>query len=75
MDMKVEKIMEPPFPQVNEDTPIGPIKPLLEHYQAVLVTRKNQPVGIISQANPLLAVFLRFVIPVPPENPILIVNT
>lgn len=50
-NVKVEKIMEPPFPQINEDTPIKPIKSLLEHYQAVLVTRKDKPVGIISRAN------------------------
>ena len=41
MDMKVEEIMEPPFPQINENTPIGPVKSLLEHYQAVLVIKKK----------------------------------
>ena len=50
-NVKVEKIMEPPFPQINEDTPIGPVKSLLEHYQAVLVTRKNKILGIISRAD------------------------
>jgi len=50
-NLKVEKIMEPPFPQIDKDTPLGPIKSLLEHYQAVLVTRKNKPIGIISRAN------------------------
>ena len=50
-NVKVEKIMEPPFPQINEDTPIGPIKSLLEHYQAVLVTRKDKPIGIITRAD------------------------
>jgi len=50
-DMTVEKIMEPPFPQINEDTPIGPVKSLLEHYQAVLVTRKDKYIGIITRAD------------------------
>jgi len=50
-DMKVEKIMEPPFPQINENTLIGPVKSLLEHYQAVLVTRKEKTIGIITRAD------------------------
>ena len=51
MDMKVEKIMKPPFPQINEDTPIKPIRQLLEYYQAVLVTRKEKIIGIITRAD------------------------
>ncbi len=50
-NVKVEKIMEPPFPQINENTPIGPVKSLLEHYQAVLVTRKDKYIGIITRAD------------------------
>lgn len=50
-NVKVEKIMEPPFPQINEDTPIKPIRHLLEFYQAVLVLRKNRPMGIITKAD------------------------
>ena len=50
-DMKVEKIMQPPFPQINEDTPIKPIRHLLEFYQAVLVLRKDRPIGIITRAD------------------------
>ena len=51
--VKVGEIMESSFPQINEDTPIGPIKSLLEHYQAVLVTRKEKIVGIITRADVL----------------------
>ncbi len=51
MDMKVEEIMEQPFPQINEDTPIKPIRHLLEFYQAVLVARKNKTIGIITKAD------------------------
>ena len=50
-NMKVEKIMESPFPQINEDTPIGPVKSLLEHYQAVLAIKKDKPIGIITRAD------------------------
>jgi len=50
-NMKVEKIIEQPFPQINEDTPIKPIRHLLEFYQAVVVLRKDRPVGIITKAD------------------------
>ena len=43
--------MEQPFPQINENTPIKPIRQLLEFYQAVLVLRKNRPMGIITKAD------------------------
>lgn len=55
-NMKVEKIMEQPFPQINENTPIRPVKSLLEHYQAVIVTRKNKPIGIITRADLLITI-------------------
>jgi len=50
-NVKVEKIMEPPFPQINENTPIKPIRHLLEFYQAVLVLIKDSPMGIITRAD------------------------
>lgn len=50
-DMKVEQIMEPPFPQINENAPIGLVKSVLEHYQAVIVTRKEKSIGIISRSD------------------------
>ena len=49
--MKVGELMEPPFPQVDENTPIEPIKSLLQHYQAVMMTRKEKIVGIITRAD------------------------
>ena len=51
LNMKTAKIMDPPFPQINEYTPLRPIRSLLEHYQAVLVTKKNKPIGIITRAD------------------------
>jgi len=49
--MKVGELMEPSFPQVDENTPIEPIKSLLQHYQAVLTSRKEKIVGVITRAD------------------------
>jgi len=49
--MQVEKLMDPPFPQVDENTPIEPIKSLLKYYQAVLIVRKERIVGAITKAD------------------------
>ena len=49
--MKIEELMEPPFPKLDEKTPIEPIKSLLQYYQAVLMTRKEKIVGIITRAD------------------------
>jgi len=49
--MKVGELMEPPFPQLDENTPIEPVKSLLQHYQAVLTSRKEKIVGIITRAD------------------------
>ena len=51
--MKIDKLMESPFPQLDENTPIDPIKSLLYYYQAVLTTRKDKIVGIISKSDVL----------------------
>ncbi|MEM3730203.1 MAG: CBS domain-containing protein [Candidatus Bathyarchaeia archaeon] len=48
---KVKKIMGPPLPMVSEDTPIERVRPLLEKYQGVLVTRGKEIVGIISRSD------------------------
>ncbi|MEM2152494.1 MAG: CBS domain-containing protein [Candidatus Bathyarchaeia archaeon] len=47
----VEKIMEPPFPLVSEDTDISVIRPLLEMHPGVLVVSKGELVGIITRSD------------------------
>lgn len=46
-----EEIMEPPFPTVDEETPVDLLYDLLNFYQAVLVTRRDSIVGIITKAD------------------------
>ena len=43
--------MDPPFPTTDEYTLIGPIKSLLEQYQAVIITRNTEIFGIITRAD------------------------
>lgn len=40
--------MQPPFPTVNEETPIGIVKELIKHEKAVVVARRGEIVGIIT---------------------------
>jgi predicted transcriptional regulator len=49
--LPAEELMEEPFPQVNEDAPLSLISNLLQIYEAVLVTRKGVPGGIITKAD------------------------
>ena len=49
--MKIEEIMDEPFPNISEDTPISLIKDILKTYSAVILTKKGQPTGIISKAD------------------------
>ena len=51
--MKVENIMNFPFPQLDENTPVEPIKSLLYYYPAVLTTKKDKIVGIICKSDML----------------------
>ena len=51
--MKIEKIMSFPFPQLDENTPIEPIKSLLYYYPAVLTMKKDKIVGIICKSDML----------------------
>jgi predicted transcriptional regulator len=51
--MKIEIIMDFPFPQLDENTPIEPIKSLLYYYPAVLTTKKDKIVGIICKSDML----------------------
>jgi predicted transcriptional regulator len=43
--------MEEAFPQVGEDAPLSLISGLLQTYQAVLVAKKGEIVGIITKAD------------------------
>jgi len=49
--MNVEDLMDPPFPQIDENTPVESIKSLLKYYQAVLIIKRNNIVGIITKAD------------------------
>jgi predicted transcriptional regulator len=49
--LPAEELMEEPFPQVNEDAPLSLISNLLQIYEAVIVTRKGVPGGIITKAD------------------------
>ena len=50
-NLPTEDIMEEAFPQVGEDAPLSLISSLLQTYQAVLVAKKGQVVGIITKAD------------------------
>ncbi len=47
----VSKIMEPPLPIIDISTTRSALYSLMRHYQAVLVTEKGKPVGIIARAD------------------------
>ncbi len=50
---RIGDVMEGMLPKVPEHVPFSAIAPLLEHSDAVLVTRKNRTVGIITKADML----------------------
>jgi len=49
--LRVEEVMEPAFPQVDEDAPLSLVSHLLRRYQPVLVVRKGGLVGIVTKAD------------------------
>jgi len=49
--MRVEEVMDPAFPQVDGKTPIDLVASLLEHYSAVLVTRRGTVKGIVTKSD------------------------
>lgn len=51
LSREVSEVMDEAFPMVAEDTPISVAIPLLQHFQAILTTRKGQVVGIITNAD------------------------
>jgi predicted transcriptional regulator len=48
---RVKEVMEPPFPTVNEDTPIDLLIPMLNFYPAILVMRGRSIAGIVTRAD------------------------
>lgn len=47
-DIKVNEIIDPALPQVDQDTEVAKIRPILENFGAVLVMDGSQAVGIIT---------------------------
>ena len=54
--LKVEDIMDDAYPTLNENTPLKAILPLLKHNQAVIITKKEKILGIITKADLLKVV-------------------
>ena len=50
-EMKVEQIMDEPFPTMPEDTHITLIRDILRTYSSVILTKQGRPSGIISKAD------------------------
>lgn len=51
LSKEVSEVMDEAFPQVAEDTPITVTIPLLQHFQAILISKKGQVTGIITNAD------------------------
>jgi len=47
----VAEVMDEAFPMIAEDTPISIAIPLLQHFQAVLTTKKGRVTGIVTNAD------------------------
>ncbi|MGC8644865.1 MAG: CBS domain-containing protein [Thermoplasmata archaeon] len=54
--LSVKEVMDEPFPQVSENTPVKIISYLLTGYQAVLVNRGGKIVGIVTKSDLLKTV-------------------
>jgi len=50
-EMKVEQIMDEPFPTIPEDTHVSLIRDILKKYSAVILIKKGKPAGIIAKAD------------------------
>lgn len=48
---KVSQVMDEPFPTVSEDTPVELLYQLFDYFQAVIVTKRDKVVGIITKAD------------------------
>jgi predicted transcriptional regulator len=51
LSKEVAEVMDEAFPMVAEDTPISIAIPLLQHFQALLTTRKGRVTGILTNAD------------------------
>ncbi|MGC9208912.1 MAG: CBS domain-containing protein [Nitrososphaeria archaeon] len=54
-DATIESVMDPPYPIVDESTPINIVISILTFYNAVLVSRKGKVIGIITRSDILRA--------------------
>lgn len=48
---QVKKVMEPPFPTVDEDTPVELLIPMLNFYPAILVMKGKDIIGVVTRAD------------------------
>lgn len=55
----VEDIMDEPFPQLDEDSPLSAIVGLLQYSSAVILTKRGRPSGIVTRADLLKVVRTR----------------
>jgi predicted transcriptional regulator len=51
MSREVSEVMDEAFPMIAEDTPVSIAIPLLQHFQAVLTTKKGRVTGIVTNAD------------------------
>jgi len=51
LSREVSEVMDEAFPTIAEDTPISIAIPLLQHFQAVLTTKKGRVIGIVTNAD------------------------
>ena len=51
LSREVSEVMDEAFPTIAEDTPISIAIPLLQHFQAVLTTKKGRVTGIVTNAD------------------------
>ena len=51
LEQPIELVMEEPFPRIDEKTSIAVISALLRYNQAILVTRRERCVGIITKTD------------------------
>jgi len=49
--IRVEDVMDPPFPQIDVKAPVELAASLLRHYNAVLVTMRGDIIGIVTKSD------------------------
>lgn len=53
---RVEEIMDEPFPQLDEESPLSAVSTLLQYSPAVIVTKRGSITGIVTKADLLKVV-------------------